>query len=167
MVNAMGTEDDLVKAVRERFPSTFKELGVVRPRVVKGVIDRKDLIEVCRHAKDALGFAHLSCISAVDWKDHFESVYHLYNYKTGITLQLNAWIPTEDPKIASLVSLWNAANYHEREAWDLMGVVYEGHPKLERILLPKDFRYHPLRKDFPQETERQYITRRKLKTGGR
>jgi NADH:ubiquinone oxidoreductase subunit C len=57
--------------------------------------------------------------------------------------------------------------YHEREAWDLMGVVYEGNPNLERILLPKDFLYHPLRKDFPQETERQYISRRKLKTGGR
>ena len=134
---------------------------------MKGVIDRKDLVEICFYLKEELGFAHLSCISAVDWKDHFESVYHLYNYKTGMTLQLNAWIPTDDPKIASVVSLWNAANYHEREAWDLMGVVYEGHPKLERILLPKDFRYHPLRKDFPQETERQYITRRKLKTGGR
>lgn len=167
MVSAMGTEEDLVKAVRERFPSTLKELAVVRSRVVKGVVDRKDLREVCLYAKEELGFAHLSCISAVDWKDHFESVYHLYNYQTGVTLQLNAWIPADDPKIESVIGLWHAADYHEREAWDLMGVVYEGHPKLERILLPKDFRYHPLRKDFPQETERQYITRRKLKTGGR
>lgn len=163
----MGAEEDLMKAVREKFPSAFKELGIARPRVVRGVIDRKDLVEVCRHAKEALGFEHLSCISAVDWKDHFESVYHLHSYTTGVTLQLNAWIPYDDPRIDSLVKLWNAANYHEREAWDLMGIVYEGHPKLERILLPKDFKYHPLRKDFPQETERQYISRRKLKTGGR
>jgi len=131
------------------------------------VIDRKDLVEVCFYAKGELGFEHLSCISAVDWKDRFESVYHLYNYTTGTTLQINALIPHDDPKIDSIVKLWNAALYHEREAWDLMGVVYEGNPNLERILLPKDFLYHPLRKDFPQETERQYISRRKLKTGGR
>jgi len=156
-----------MKKLRARFPSALTELGVPRPSVVKAVIDRKDLVGVCSYAKDELGFEHLSCISAVDWKDHFESVYHLYNYSTGTTIQVNALIPHDDPKIDSIVKLWNAALYHEREAWDLMGVVYEGNPNLERILLPKDFLYHPLRKDFPQETERQYISRRKLKTGGR
>ena len=156
-----------MKKLRARFPSALTELAVPRPSVVKAVIDRKDLIEVCTYVKDELGFEHLSCISAVDWKDHFESVYHMYNYATGTTVQINALIPHDDPKIDSIVKLWNAALYHEREAWDLMGVVYEGNPKLERILLPKDFLYHPLRKDFPQETERQYISRRKLKTGGR
>ena len=156
-----------MKKLRARFPSALTELGVPRPTVVKAVIDRKDLLEVCAYVKDELGFEHLSCISAVDWKDHFESVYHMYNYATGTTVQINALIPHDDPKIDSIVKLWNAALYHEREAWDLMGVVYEGNPNLERILLPKDFLYHPLRKDFPQETERQYISRRKLKTGGR
>ncbi len=163
----MGAEQDLVKKLQQRFPSTFTEIGVARQRVVRGVIDRKDLLPVCAFAKDGLGFQHLSCISAVDWKDRFESVYHLQNYSTGLTIQINAVIPHDDPKIDSVVRLWNAANYHEREAWDLMGVVYTGHPKLERILLPKDFAYFPLRKDFAQETERQYISRRKLKTGGR
>ncbi len=163
----MGAEQDLVKKLQERYPSAFTEVGVVRDRVVKVLIDRKALLEVCGFAKKALGFEHLSCISAVDWKDHFESVYHLYNYRTGQTLQVNAVIPHDDPKIDSVVKLWNAADYHEREAWDLMGIVYTGHPNLTRILLPKDFEYFPLRKDFPQETERQYISRRKLKTGGR
>lgn len=163
----MGAEEDAMKRARERFPAAFRELRAVRPRVVKGVIDRKDLLDVVSFLKDPLGFEHLSCISAVDWKDHFECVYHLYDYDGGITFQLHAWIPYDDPKIASLVKLWNAANFHEREAWDLMGIEFVGHPKLERILLPKDFRYFPLRKDFPQETERQYISRRKLKTGGR
>jgi len=162
-----GTEEDLVKRLRTRFPTVLKEIGVPRPTVVKAVIDRKDIVEVAFYLKEELGFEHLSCITAVDWKDHFESVYHIYSYKTGTTVQVNAIIPHDDPKIDSLVKLWNAAHCHEREAWDLMGVVYDGNPKLERILLPKDFQYHPLRKDFPQETERQYISRRKLKTGGR
>jgi len=163
----MGAEAGLVTKLQGKFPAAFKELGVVRDRVVKAVIDRKDLLPVCAYARDELGYEHLSCISAVDWKDRFESVYHLYNYRDGTTIQINAVIPHNDPKIDSVVRLWHAADYHEREAWDLMGIVYTGHPKLERILLPKDFEYFPLRKDFPQETERQYISRRKLKTGGR
>src|SRR5207244_5090381 len=114
---------------------------------------------VCFCAKDVRWCEQLSCIFADDWKVPFESVYPLYNYSTGTTIQVNALIPHDDPKIDSIVKLWNAALYHEREAWDLMGVVYEGNPNLERILLPKDFLYHPLRKDFPQETERQYISR--------
>jgi len=160
-------EADVMSRLREKFPDAISEAGIVRPRVVRVVIDRKDLVDVCSFLKKDLGYEHLSCITAVDWKDHYESVVHLYSYKTGTTVQINAVIPHDDPKIASLVDLWNAARYHEREAWDLMGITYEGNPKLERILLPKDFKYHPLRKDFPQETERQYITRRKLKTGGR
>ena len=101
----------------------------------------------------------------MDWKDHYESVYHLENYYNGCVVQVNARIPHDDPKIASVCDLWNAANYPEREAWDLMGIVYEGHPNLTRILLPDDFKFHPLRKDFPQEVDRQYISRRKLKGG--
>ncbi len=163
----MGAEEDVMKRVRERFSAAFRELQVTRPGVVKGVIDRKDLLGVASFLQDELGFEHLSCITAVDWKDHFECVYHFYDYDTAVTLQVHAWIPYDDPKIDSLVKLWNAANYHEREAWDLMGIEFVGHPKLERILLPKDFRYYPLRKDFSQETERQYISRRRLKTGGR
>jgi NADH-quinone oxidoreductase subunit C len=167
VLEVSGTEEAVVSKLQAKFPTAVRDLQVPRPRVVRGVIDRKDLLEVCAYLKEELGFQHLSCITAVDWKDRWESVYHLYNYSTGTTCQITATIPYDDPKIDSLVKLWNAARYHEREAWDLMGVVYEGNPKLERILLPKDFRYHPLRKDFPQETERQYISRRKLKTGGR
>ena len=163
----MGTEDVLMQRVQGRFPSEFRDLLIARPGVIKGVIDRQDLMKVATALRDEMGFEHLSCITAVDWKDHFECVYHIYDYDSAVTFQVNALIPYDDPKVDSLVKLWNAANYHEREAWDLMGIEFVGHPKLDRILLPKDFRYHPLRKDFPQETERQYISRRKLKTGGR
>ncbi|TLZ71451.1 MAG: NADH-quinone oxidoreductase subunit C [Methanobacteriota archaeon] len=102
---------------------------------------------------------------AVDWKDHFESIYHIENYATGCMVQVNAQIPYDDPKIATLTGLWHAADFLEREMWDLMGVEYTGHPNLTRILLPEDFRFHPLRKDFAQEVDRQYITRRKLRGG--
>ncbi|OGS62746.1 MAG: hypothetical protein A3K59_01325 [Euryarchaeota archaeon RBG_19FT_COMBO_69_17] len=160
-----GAEAEILAQVKSRFGAKILEASVPRLQTARIMIDRADLIAVCTYLKEALGFEHLSCISAVDWKDRFESVYHLSNYFNGVVLQVNARIPYDDPKIASVCGLWNAANYHEREAWDLMGVVYEGHPNLERILLPADFKFHPLRKDFSQEVDRQYISRRKLKGG--
>jgi NADH/F420H2 dehydrogenase subunit C len=156
---------DVLEKLKARFGGKLVSSEIVRRQLVKVMIDRADLVELCRFLKDDLGFAHLGCISAVDWKDHFESVYHIENYATGSVVQVNARIPHDDPKIASVCSVWNAANFHEREAWDLMGIVYEGHPDLRRILLPDDFKFHPLRKDFPQEVDRQYISRRKLKGG--
>ncbi|OGS49219.1 MAG: hypothetical protein A3K68_05850 [Euryarchaeota archaeon RBG_16_68_13] len=160
-----GVETEVLAQVKARFGSKILESGIPRPQNVKVVIDRSELVEVCTYLKEALAFEHLSCISAVDWKDRFETVYHIMNYYNGCTIQVSARIPYDDPRIASVCSLWNAANYHEREAWDLMGITYEGHPNLERILLPQDFKFHPLRKDFAQEVDRQYISRRKLKGG--
>lgn len=160
-----GADEDVLRKLKSRFGAKLTSSEIVRRQLVKVVIDRGDLVDLCRYLKDDLGFAYLSCISAVDWKDHFESVYHIENYATGSVVQVNARIPHDDPKIASVCSVWNAANFHEREAWDLMGIVYEGHPNLTRILLPDDFKFHPLRKDFPQEVDRQYISRRKLRGG--
>lgn len=160
-----GIEKEVLVLLQKQFDGKLLEASVVRGLVIKAVIDRADLVAVCTYLKEQLGFEHLGCISAVDWKDHYESVYHIENYPNGCVVQLHARIPHDDPKIDSVCRLWNAANFHEREAWDLMGIVYEGHPNLERILLPQDFKFHPLRKDFPQEVDRQYVSRRKLRGG--
>ncbi len=160
-----GSEEQVLADLKREFGAKLLEAQVVRPQLVQVAIDRADLVPMCHYLKETAGFEHLGCVSAVDWKDHFESVYHIENYANGCVVQVNARIPHDDPKIASVCSIWNAANYHEREAWDLMGIVYEGHPNLTRILLPEDFKFHPLRKDFPQEVDRQYISRRKLKGG--
>ncbi len=160
-----GAEAEVLEALKAAFGPKLLEAKVVRKQLAEVAIDRADLVPVCRFLKEKAGYTFLGCISAVDWKDHFESVYHIENFATGCVVQVNARIPHDDPKIASVCDLWNAANYHEREAWDLMGIVYEGHPNLTRILLPEDFKFHPLRKDFPQEVDRQYISRRKLKGG--
>jgi NADH:ubiquinone oxidoreductase subunit C len=160
-----GIEKEVLSQLKAAFGSKLSVATVTRDRAVEVAIDRKDLIPLCTYLKNTLGFEHLSCITAVDWKDRYESVYHIENYYNGCMVQVTARIPYDDAKIASLTPLWQAANYHEREAWDLMGVVFEGHPNLTRILLPEDFKFHPLRKDFAQEVDRQYITRRKLRGG--
>lgn len=160
-----GAEKEVLEQLRAAFGFKLSDAKIVRAQLLGVSIDRKDLVPLCTYLRNTLGFEHLSCITAVDWKDRFEAIYHIENYYNGCMVQLTARIPYDDPKIASLTGLWNAANYHEREAWDLMGITFEGHPNLERILLPNDFKFHPLRKNFAQEVDRQYITRRKLRGG--
>jgi len=159
----MAVEGQIIARLKERFgEGTFRSMGIVRDRVVKIAIERKDLFAVCQFLKEQLGMEHITSITAVDWRDRFESVYHLTSWKRNAMVQINARIPHDDPHIDSVVPLWNGANFHEREAYDLMGIVYDGHPNLVRILLPKDFEFFPLRKDFPQEVDRQYVSRRKI-----
>ena len=160
----MGVEGEVLGKLRERFRPS--DATIVRERVVRIGIERNDLLPVCRFLKETFGVEHLTCISAVDWRDRYECVYHLTSWSRNFMVQINARIPKDDPHIDSLTSLWNGANVHEREAYDLMGIVFDGHPNLVRILLPKDYEFHPLRKDFPQEVDRQYVSRRKIGGGG-
>src|SRR5438552_634781 len=160
-----SVEKEVLGGLKAAFGAKLLDGKVLRPGHLAVTIDRDDLIPVCTYLQKTIGFEHLSCITAVDWKDRFDCTYHIENYYNGCMVQVTAHIPYDDPKIKSLTGLWNAANYHEREAWDLMGIEFEGHPNLERILLPQDFKFHPLRKDFAQEVDRQYITRRKLRGG--
>ncbi len=141
-------EAEVIRRLRDEFPDAFDDLRVLRDRTLRAEIDRAHILPICQFLKSELSFEHCSCISAVDLPDRFESVYHLSSYANRLIVQINARIPKDDPRIESVSSLWFGANWHEREAWDLMGIVYEGHPNLDRILLPKDFKYHPLRKDY-------------------
>lgn len=93
----------------------------------------------------------LSC-TGVDWKDHRESVYHLYSTSehTYLTLKVTA----EADHSPSLTPVWNAADWHERESYDLLGIHYDGHPNLTRILMPNDWLGYPLRKDYKVDDPR-------------
>jgi NADH-quinone oxidoreductase subunit C len=114
-----------------------------------------DFYKVCQFLKDepSLAFNYLRLISGVDYTDRFASVYHLYSYTHGHGLTLHVDLPREDPRVASVAALWPTADWHERETYDLMGIVYEGHPALTRIFLPDDWLGHPLRKDYKSPEE--------------
>ncbi len=115
------------------------------------------IAEVCRFLRDepALLFDCLSNLSGVDYPKlgHIQVVYHLYSYRLGhwIVLKVNAL--RDDPVVPTVSDVWSAANWQEREVYDLLGVTFTGHPDLRRILMPEDWPGHPLRKDFvePQE----------------
>ena len=79
----------------------------------------------------------------------YEINYHLFSTKHYGRLRLKVLVSEDEPKVASVTSVWKTANWHERETFDMFGVVFEGHPDLRRILLPSDFDGHALRKDYP------------------
>jgi NADH:ubiquinone oxidoreductase subunit C len=129
------------------------------PMEFKGFDDRlevtlpaEQLIEVCSTIKNELGYRMLMSITAVDWKTSLELVYHIYHLDSAFPIVLRCSLPREEgPEVASLMPLWPGADFQEREIYDLMGIVFVGHPDLRRILLADDFQGHPLRKDFEQD----------------
>lgn len=118
------------------------------------VVQAEALPEVASFCKSdpELAFDNLMCLSAADYlKDdppRLEVVYHLLSYQHHHTFALKVHLPREEPHVASVESVWNVANWHEREAYDMFGIVFDGHSDLRRILLPDDWQGHPLRKDW-------------------
>jgi NADH:ubiquinone oxidoreductase subunit C len=117
------------------------------------VVDRKDAHKVLETAKhdETLAFDFLRNLSGVDYEDAgLEVVYHLYSFTHKHNVTIKARVPTDDPKIQTVSDLWRGADWHEREARDMFGIEFEGHPNLVPILLPEDMLDHfPLRKDVP------------------
>ena len=104
-------------------------------------------------------FIDLTCVDRLGRTPRFDVVLHLYSVDKKHRVRLLAGVPEDDPNIDSLVALWPGANWFEREAFDLYGVRFMGHPDLRRILMYPEFVGHPLRKDFPKEG-RQPLLRR-------
>jgi NADH-quinone oxidoreductase subunit C len=119
------------------------------------------------HAANALrneGFDYLSFVTEVDWQDRLELIYHVYSYDfakqpAGVILRTD--LPRDAlPTVASVTSVWPGAEFMEREAFEMMGISFLGHPDLRRILLPDDFVGFPMRRDY--ETNYEYITVKQL-----
>jgi NADH-quinone oxidoreductase subunit C len=110
-------------------------------------------IEAADFLKNRLGFDLLVSVTGVDWKTHRESVYHLFSTQTFQYVVLKVAADAED-RSPSMHPIWPAADWHERESYDLMGICYEGHPDMRRILMPDDWVGHPLRKDYKENDPR-------------
>ncbi len=111
-----------------------------------------DLLAVMRYSKEACGFDMLLCVSSVDnlgCEPRFETNYTITQAETGANLLVRCPISEAENAVPSLVSVWRAANWLEREQYDLMGIEFTGHPDLRRIMMWEGYPYHPLRKDFP------------------
>lgn len=103
---------------------------------------------------EQLGFDYLSETHGTDFETHMEIYNHFYSYKNNQSVALKVMIDREKPVVSSITPLWEGANWPEREAFDLLGIVFEGHPNLTRIMMPDDWVGHPLRKDYePYDVE--------------
>ena len=151
------TMTDDVKALLEKFPGAFTQLEDTDPKIpTLQLTDKLLLVPVMEFLQAERKFEHLALITGIDWKTHLEAVYNLWSYAKNVPLEIKVRLESKDAKIASLTGLWATADWHERENYDLMGITFEGHPNLKRILLPDEWRGHPLRKDYEWKKE-QYV----------
>ena len=132
---------------------------LIAPRVELGDavvgVERGGLLSLFKSLRDdvELQFNMLVDVTVVDWmdqrSDRFEVVYHLLSLSSLNRLRVKCTVSESDPSVDSVVSLWASANFMEREAWDMYGVLFKGHPDLRRLLMYDEFKGHPLRKDYP------------------
>lgn len=159
------------KEIVERLKQAFPEAIVAaNPQAIDPFVEVKasNLLEVLSFLRDApdLRFDFLMCITGVDLlgleePPGFRVLYHLFSYCFKHTLVVKVQLPRENPRVPSAASLYPTAIWHERETFDLLGIVFDGHPDLRRILLPEEWDGHPLRKDYKEgDTALGYPTRR-------
>ena len=141
-----------LKALQERFPQAVLEVSFHAGETTV-LLRKEDLLEVCRFLKEEpdLGMDYLSNLCGVDFPDReqrFEVVYHLFSVSRHLRINLKVRA-AEGESVPSVTGVWRTANWHEREAFDLLGIPFEGHPDLRRILLSDEWQGHPLRKEYP------------------
>ena len=115
-------------------------------------VTKDSLIEIMTFCKNDLGFDYLVDLTAVDnlgTNPRYEVVYELYSYSDSCHLRIKVGVDESEREVPSVVSLWPTANWHEREAFDMIGVTFSDHPDMRRILMWEGYPYYPLRKDFP------------------
>ncbi len=139
---------DILKAKLPDAVLDVKVDGVIDP-YARVAPDRIRDVALFLRDDERLAFDSLMCLSGVDYTGgKVGVVYHLSSMKWTHKFTLKVDVPVENPHVQSVQEIWRTANWHEREAYDVIGIVFDGHPDLRRILLPDDWEGHPLRKDY-------------------
>ncbi len=167
------TLEKLVESLHARFGEVLQSCCVAAGEVTVEV-SAVQVVDVCTLLRDDpdFHFEQLIDLCGVDYLEYgsngwqgsrFAVVYHLLSVKNNVRLRVRAFVNDDEPKISSVVNIWNAANWYEREAFDLFGILFEDHPDLRRLLTDYGFIGHPFRKDFPLigQVEMRYDPERK------
>ena len=145
------TSQDLFDSFSKAFPEKIQDQTEFRGEMTCA-ISASDLRDIARFCRDQLSFDYLLDITSIDnfgEEPRFQIVYHLYSMPQGVHLRLKLNIPEEPNAVDTVSDIWPTANWHEREIYDMMGIKFDGHPDLRRILMWDGYPYFPLRKDFP------------------
>ncbi len=150
----MTTAADLAQQIKDKFGNLISETVEFRGEFTLNLTNADRIIEVCEFAKHKLNFNYLIDISTLDHygdDPRFSVVYELYGIEHRQYLRLKTTVSEEQCEVPSVCKVWRTAEWHEREAYDMMGVKFTDHPNLKRILMWEGYPYFPLRKDFPLE----------------
>lgn len=161
-------DNPIVKALKSRFADDILETYCYSDKTdeLTVKVKKEKIKEVCQFVKESpeLEFTYLADLTGVDYPERderFDLVYHLYAVNTNQRLRLRISFKENDA-VDSVVPVWQGANYYEREAYDMLGIQFNGHPDLKRILMPDNWEGHPYRKDYPledQKTPKQRLKR--------
>ncbi|MEM3737262.1 MAG: NADH-quinone oxidoreductase subunit C [Candidatus Bathyarchaeia archaeon] len=154
-MEAVTREVSLVEELRKSFPEVVLEAKVQRKYRVEVKVMREGLVEVASFLKESLGFDYAVSVTGVDYpaRNEFEVIYHVWSISGKILLALKTAVPKDQPRIDTLSQVWESANLHERETYEMLGLEFEGHPNLKGLLLPEGWdKGYPLRKDFKLPT---------------
>jgi NADH-quinone oxidoreductase subunit C len=149
--------DDVARALTPKLAERL--LGVDPQEGTAGRVrfERSAALETFRAMRDDLGFAHLAMIGGIDWVDRREVVYVLWSDAAKQYVLLTTSLPADDPHVETASSVWPSANWHEREAWEMVGITFDHHPDLRHLLMPDGYAFHPLLRSFklhePEELE--------------
>ncbi len=151
-------KNPIIAKIRAGRPEAITDLILFRGEITV-VVPREHLRSLAEflYADPELKFTYLSDVTGVDRfpiEPRFELNYHLLSMSRREAIRLRVRLPGEDPLADSVIPVWPTANWHEREIFDLLGIHFEGHPNLRRMLLPEDWEGYPLRKDYPVEGPR-------------
>jgi NADH-quinone oxidoreductase subunit C len=140
--------------LQERFADNIGTVGEMRSGEITIGVPRELIVEVTTFLRDdsELAYNFLENLCAVDYlgrTPRFEIVYHLLSFKNRHRITLKVGVPADDTHVPTLTGVWQTANYQEREAFDMFGIIFDDHPNLERILMPDDWNGYPQRKDVP------------------
>ena len=146
------TSLELAGKLNQTFEGKLSDPTEFRGEVTVSLHDSQLIGKICSFAKADLGFDYLVDLSSVDEGDRsprFTLVYELYGYTHRCHLRIKTAVSEDDPILPTVSHVWKTANWHEREVYDMMGIRFEGHPDLRRILMWEGYPFYPLRKDFP------------------
>ncbi len=148
----METLQDIVEKLKQRDASFVSDVKDALGETTI-TVPRESIYEACRFLKDEQAFDMLAdlcgCDRGPEEDPRFEVNYHLFSTIHHQRLRLKVLLSDDDPHVETVTTVWRTAEWHERETYDLVGIIFDGHPDLRRILLPSDFDGHALRKDYP------------------
>ena len=150
--------EKIVQALQKDFDLTFGEFR----EEAHVFVQPEQIVEVITSLRDAHEFALLSAMTAVDYwpqqEPRFHVIYQLTSLEKNLSIQLRVPVAATRPVVPTVSGMFEAANWREREVWDMFGIRFDGHPDPRRILMPADWEGHPLRKDYPLGYEEPQFT---------